>query len=70
MSNFKLPNRPNTHPWIQTFQWLKNPLGYLEECAKNYGDTFTLRISPLFKPQVFISNPQGIQHQFCKKRIS
>jgi unspecific monooxygenase len=64
MSNLKLPNGPNTHPWIQTFQWVKNPLGYLEECAKNYGDTFTLRIGPLFKPQVFISNPQGIQQIF------
>lgn len=64
MSNFKLPNGPKTHPWIQTFQWLKNPLGYLEECAKNYGDIFTLKIGPLFKPQVFISNPQGIQQIF------
>ncbi|WP_071190335.1 cytochrome P450 [Trichormus sp. NMC-1] len=64
MSAFKLPQGPETHPWIQTFQWLKNPLGYMEECAKQYGDIFTLRIGPVFKPQVFISNPQAIQQIF------
>ena len=41
MSNLKLPDGPKTHPWIQTYQWLKDPLGYMEECAKNYGDIFT-----------------------------
>jgi cytochrome P450 len=64
MSNSQLPDGPRTHPWIQTFKWLKNPLGYLEECAKTYGDVFTLRVGPLFKPQVLISNPQGIQQIF------
>ena len=64
MSNFQLPDGPKTHPWIQTFHWLKNPLGYMEECAKSYGDVFTLRVGPLFKPQVLISNPQGIQQIF------
>ncbi|MTJ07255.1 cytochrome P450 [Anabaena sp. UHCC 0204] len=63
MSN-KLPAGPQTHPWIQTYQWVKNPLGYMEECAKKYGDTFTLRVGPLFKPQVLISHPQGIQQIF------
>ena len=66
MSNSQLPDGPRTHPWIQTFKWLKNPLGYLEECAKTYGDVFTLRVGPLFKPQVLISNPQGIQQIFTR----
>jgi unspecific monooxygenase len=64
MSNFKLPDGPKTHPWIQTYQWLKDPLGYMEECAKNYGDIFTLRVGPVFTPQIFISNPQAIQQIF------
>jgi cytochrome P450 len=64
MSVFKLPDGPQTHPWIQTFQWLKNPLGYMEECAEKYGDIFTLKIGPVFTPQVFISNPQAIQKIF------
>jgi cytochrome P450 len=36
----------------------------MEECAEKYGDIFTLRVSPVFKPQVFISNPQAIQQIF------
>ncbi|MEH2181821.1 cytochrome P450 [Nostoc sp.] len=64
MSVLKLPNSPQTHPWVQTYQWLTNPLEYMETCAKRYGDIFTLRIGPVFTPQVFISNPQAIQQIF------
>lgn len=64
MSALKLPNGPQTHPWVQTYQWLTNPLEYMETCAKRYGDTFTLRIGPVFTPQVFFSNPQAIQQIF------
>ncbi|MBG1258893.1 cytochrome P450 [Nostoc commune] len=64
MSAPKLPNGPQTHPWVQTYQWLTNPLEYMEACAKRYGDIFTLRIGPVFTPQVFISNPQAIQQIF------
>ncbi|MEH2157533.1 cytochrome P450 [Nostoc sp.] len=64
MSALKLPNGPKTHPWVQTYHWLTNPLEYMEACAKRYGDIFTLRIGPVFSPQVFISNPQAIQQIF------
>ncbi|MCC5664118.1 cytochrome P450 [Nostoc sp. CHAB 5784] len=64
MSALKLPNGPQTHPWVQTYQWLTNPLEYMEACAKRYGDIFTLRIGPVFSPQVFISNPQAIGQIF------
>jgi cytochrome P450 family 110 len=64
MSTHKLPDGPQTHPLVQTFQWLTNPLEYMEACAQRYGDIFTLRIGPSFKPQVFISNPQAIEQIF------
>ncbi len=64
MAALKLPDGPQTHPWIQTLQWLASPLEYMEACAKRYGDIFTLRIGPVFAPQVFISNPQAIQAIF------
>jgi cytochrome P450 family 110 len=60
----KLPEGPKTHPWIQTFQWITNPLEYMEACTKRYGDIFTLRIGSGSTPQVFISNPQAIQQIF------
>jgi cytochrome P450 len=64
MPEYKLPDGPRTHPWRQTQQWLTNPLEYLEDCAKRYGDIFTLRIGPVFAPQVFVSQPQAIQQIF------
>ncbi|GAX42952.1 cytochrome P450 [Tolypothrix sp. NIES-4075] len=64
MPTLKLPDGPQTHPWIQTFQWLTNPLEYMEACTQRYGDMFTLRLGPIFTPQVFISNPQAIQQIF------
>lgn len=64
MSTLKLPDGPKTHPWVQTYQWLTNPVQYMEACAKRYGDIFTLRIGPTFKPQVLISNPQAIGQIF------
>ncbi len=60
----KLPDGPQTHPWVQTYQWLTNPLEYMEACTKRYGEIFTLRIGPVFSPQVFITNPQAIQQIF------
>ena len=64
MAALKLPDGPQTHPWLQTLQWLTDPLEFMESCAKRYGDIFTLRIGPVFSPQVFISNPQAIQEIF------
>ncbi len=64
MSALKLPNGPQTHPWVQTYQWLTNPLEYIEDCAKRYGDIFTLQLGQNTAPQVFISNPQAIQQIF------
>ncbi len=60
----KLPDGPQTHPLIQTIQWLMKPLEFMETNAQKYGDIFTVRIGPLFIPQVFISNPQAIKEIF------
>ncbi|MFB2738980.1 cytochrome P450 [Umezakia ovalisporum] len=64
MLGTKLPDGPQAHPWLQTYHWLTSPFEYLEDCAQRYGDIFTLRIGPVFKPQVFVSNPQAIQQIF------
>ncbi|MEA5503609.1 cytochrome P450 [Halotia wernerae UHCC 0503] len=64
MSAQQLPDGPQTHPWLQTFQWLTSPLEYMEDCAERYGDLFTLQLGQNSTPQVFISNPQAIQQIF------
>lgn len=60
----QLPEGPQASPLIQTFQWMTKPLEYMEACSQSYGDIFTLRIGPVFTPQVFVSNPQAIQEIF------
>lgn len=59
----KLPNGPQTPPFIQLVQWIARPLELLETSAQRYGDIFTLRLGNL-KPIVFISSPQAIQEIF------
>lgn len=61
----KLPNGPKSLPLVQTYYWLTDPLGFMEKCRQRYGDIFTVRIGPLFTPQVFISDPQLIQQVFA-----
>lgn len=60
----KLPEGSKAHPWVQKFQWMTNPLEFMEASTKRYGDIFTLRIGSGSTPQVFISNPQAIQQIF------
>ncbi|MEA5534924.1 cytochrome P450 [Crocosphaera sp. XPORK-15E] len=64
MTKHKLPDSPQTQPWLQMLQWALNPLKFLENSARDYGDIFTLNIGFNGRPQVIISNPQGIQEIF------
>ncbi|MBO3462268.1 cytochrome P450 [Aetokthonos hydrillicola Thurmond2011] len=64
MSTHQLPDGPQTHPLVQTFQWMTQPVEYMESCAQRYGDIFTLRLGPSFQPHVLISNPQALQQIF------
>ncbi len=64
MTMNKLPEGPNTHGLIQLMRWILDPLGYMEECFKCYGDVFTLKLTN-FNPFVLICHPQGIQEIFA-----
>jgi cytochrome P450 len=57
----QLPDGPTLHPTLQLMQWVANPLGYLEENARRYGDVFTARLGGNLRPFVFFSHPQAIQ---------
>ncbi len=58
----KLPDGPQTLPFLQTVQWIARPLEFLDGCFQNYGDIFTLKWKNV--SQVFISNPQALQELF------
>lgn len=56
-----LPAGPATPALLQTLQLVADPIGFLESCFHQYGDTFTTRVlgwnSP---PVVFFANPAAI----------
>jgi cytochrome P450 family 110 len=56
-----LPNPVKIPTFVQIVRWFVSPLSLLEECAKNYGDIFTLCISPQLTPVVIVSHPIALQ---------
>jgi cytochrome P450 family 135 len=58
-----LPPGPRLPAALQTLRWVVRPTAFMEECARRYGDTFTVRLkgSP---PMVFTSNPEALREVF------
>ncbi len=54
----KLPNGPQTPAIVQMLQWVATPMWFMEDCAKRYGDIFTVQLN---MPLVLVSNPQALQ---------
>lgn len=59
----QLPNGPSMPPILQLANWIARPYPFLDDCARLYGDRFTLRLSS-FSPMVFFSHPDAIQEIF------
>ena len=55
-----LPPGPN---FIATFGFIRNPFRFLDECARRYGDWFTVRV-PGVSPFVFTSAPDAVREVF------
>ncbi len=58
-----LPPGPTEPPLLQAMRWVQWPLPFLDECAKRFGETFTLRL-PSAPPIVFFSHPDAIKTIF------
>jgi cytochrome P450 len=54
-----LPPGPSLPPAEQSLRLLKEPEDFLAECARSYGDTFTVRLAFL-PPIVFLSHPDTV----------
>ncbi|MBS9391400.1 MAG: cytochrome P450 [Dolichospermum sp. WA123] len=52
------PKAPAT---IQVLNWIFRPMSYLTECAKTYGDLFTLKLQSNLPPMLFVHSPEAIQ---------
>lgn len=62
----KFPDGPKTPALLQSINIIVNPLNYLEDCAKRYGDMFTIRFLN-YPPTVFVSHPQAMKTIFTAK---
>ena len=56
----KLPPGPG---FFATFNFVRNPYIFLDDCARRYGDWFTLRV-PGVAPFVFTSDPNAVREIF------
>lgn len=45
----------------QFIHWIINPLNYLEQCARKYGDVFTIPLGNNFTPLICLSDPQALE---------
>jgi len=57
------PTLPEGPGLLATFGFIRNPYRFLDECARRYGDWFTLRV-PGVTPFVFTSEPSAIREVF------
>jgi cytochrome P450 len=55
-----LPPGPSSNPWIQGIRYAYRPVAFLDESARRYGETFTVRM-PIGMPFVLFSNPAAIK---------
>ncbi|MTJ49191.1 cytochrome P450 [Dolichospermum sp. UHCC 0259] len=52
---------PKALSTIQVLNWIFRPMPYMMECAKKYGDLFTLKLQSNLPPILFVHSPEAIQ---------
>ena len=56
-----LPTSPKTPAWLQFFQWVTNPVAYMETNVQQYPDIFNAKVVGKCRQMVFVNHPEGIQ---------
>jgi cytochrome P450 len=59
-----LPSGPRLPAFMQSINFFRRPHAFLDECARRYGDCFTLRLLGFPGPIVMVSDPELIQEIF------
>ncbi|MSP59199.1 MAG: cytochrome P450 [Myxococcales bacterium] len=60
----ELPPGPDLHPLRQGMRFGASPFGFLDECARRHGDSFTLRL-PGDPPRIVCSHPEDVRRIFA-----
>jgi cytochrome P450 len=61
LSCMAIPPEPAMSPLRQTLSWTVRPLGFLDRCRRDLGDSFSLTFLGFERPMVMISDPAAIK---------
>ncbi|MEY3867662.1 MAG: hypothetical protein RLZZ338_1553 [Cyanobacteriota bacterium] len=64
----KLPDGPKASNFVQLIQWISDPLRYMDECSKQYGDMVTVNWGN-YGSIVMVNHPQVMQELFTNDQF-
>jgi len=56
-----LPPEPNAPPLVQMLRWAFRPIAFMQDCRRQFGDSFSVRFLGFERPMVLISDPAAIK---------
>jgi cytochrome P450 len=56
-----LPPEPKHSPLVQTLRWAFRPIAFMDDCRRQFGDSFGFRFLGFERPMVLISDPEAIK---------
>ncbi|MEH2364128.1 cytochrome P450 [Nostoc sp.] len=63
-TTYNLPDGPQIPRWLRMIKFIGQPVKYVDDFAKIYGDTFTIRSSRSDNHLVYFSQPQALEQIF------
>ncbi len=60
---YNLPDGPMLR-WLRMIKFISQPVKYVDDFAKTYGDTFTIRNTSSHNHLVYFSQPQALEQIF------
>ncbi|MEH1841875.1 MAG: cytochrome P450 [Nostoc sp.] len=64
IASYNLPDGPQMPRWLRMIKFIGQPIKYVDDFAKIYGDTFTIRSSRSDNHLVYFSQPQALEQIF------
>ncbi|MBW4555377.1 MAG: cytochrome P450 [Trichormus sp. ATA11-4-KO1] len=64
----QVPNQLKTPSVLQRFQWVVDPVGYMENAVQQYPDIFTANVIGTGNGLVFVNHPQAVQEILTNDR--
>ncbi|HET9593831.1 MAG TPA: cytochrome P450 [Solirubrobacterales bacterium] len=61
MASVPLPPEPKSSPLVQTLRWAFRPIAFMDDCRRQFGDSFGVRFLGFERPMVLISDPEAIK---------